>query len=806
MKIHLFNCILLTGFITLSTYTVCAAEEQELIAILQSSTGAADKCAACQQLRIYGTAKSIPALAALLGEERVGHAARYALENMPYPEAGAALRNVLAKTSGPIKAGLIDSLGWRRDTAAVPLLVPLLSDTDAIIATTTASALGRIGSQDAVTSLRAVRENSNPEVRAAVLGALLWCAEDRLSSGDDSGAAALYADLFNAKVPSIIRSAAWRGLVLSDGNQRPGLIAKTLSGRDEQLRLVALKLVRETKDAQLVKACLRQWNSLPALAQLAVLDAHLQFGAEALATVRTASKSPHLAVRVAAWQALSDLCDVSLIPALTRAAANGEPAERDVARDALARIHGPGVREALLAYLNQAETTEKTELLRTLGIRGETTTVPVLLQYTRATEKPVRLAALESLRRLAVTETLLPLFDLAIASKSASDRNAVLKALYAICQASPDKDQTSREIIAVLNRLPVAERRYVLPLLAELATPEALIEVQKATQNSNIQLVRESIRVLTQWPNAAPAENLFEMARSSTDPSLRTLALRGGITVAGREPDPSARLALLREALSLARRTEEKKLALSHLSRIPRAEALDLALRYLDDPALINEAGLAAIGITESLADSNPQLADKAACEVLAHCEMPAIVKRAWALRVKPAAGGPFIRDWLVCGPYSQTGAIGAITVFNLAFGPEKSGETVEWYAAPVGDTVNLAGFFPNQTNCVAYLKAEIIAPEAIDAVLLMGSDDGIKAWLNGTMVHSNNIDRGQVVDQDMALIKLKQGSNELLLKITQGGGGWSACTRIVGSDGFPIEDLRVKPQTDAAPLGLDSK
>jgi hypothetical protein len=91
------------------------------------------------------------------------------------------------------------------------------------------------------------------------------------------------------------------------------------------------------------------------------------------------------------------------------------------------------------------------------------------------------------------------------------------------------------------------------------------------------------------------------------------------------------------------------------------------------------------------------------------------------------------------------------------------------------------------------------MAPEATDAILLMGSDDGIKVWLNGAIVHNNNIDRGQVVDQDMAPIKLKKGENELLLKITQGGGGWSACARIVGPDSRPIEELRVKSQTGSA-------
>jgi hypothetical protein len=51
-------------------------------------------------------------------------------------------------------------------------------------------------------------------------------------------------------------------------------------------------------------------------------------------------------------------------------------------------------------------------------------------------------------------------------------------------------------------------------------------------------------------------------------------------------------------------------------------------------------------------------------------------------------------------------------------------------------------------------------------------------------------------VDQDAAPIKLKKGPNELLLKISQGGGGWSACARIVGPDTKPIPGLLVELPT----------
>ena len=800
MKTYIVNKIMLTGVILLAACTARAADEKDLISVLRSDASVSAKCAACQQLRIYGSAKSIPYLAALLTEEKLSHAARYALEGLPYPEAGAALRSALDKTTGLIKAGVIDSLGWRRDMTSVPLIVPLLSDANITIAASTASALGKIGSDDAVAALIAARDNPNPKVKAAILDALLLCAENHLSAGKKDEAISLYRDLFQSEVPVSIRIAAWRGWMLSDSKQRRTNIPKFLTGSDMHMQLAAIKIVRELKDRQLIETCLQQWKLLPAPAQLAVLDAHLQFGSEALPTVRTASQSSHLEVRAAAWRALADLSDASLIPAVVRAAAHAESIERNAAREALTRMRGPNVRPALLNYLKRAKSPEKAELLRALGQRGDAAATSILLENAKVDEDIVKLAAFDSLRSLAVPETLEPLLKIAAVSKTRSQRTAALKALYAVYRECPDIKPAGRQIITAMQSFPETELYNVLPLLAQLATPEALAVVQKAAQNSNVQLARESLRVLTLWPNAAPVQFLFDLARTSSNPTVQTVALRGGITVAGRETDPSARLVMLRKAMTYSNRTEEKVMVLSQLGRMSTPDSLDMALEHLQNPALVNEAGLAAVSIAESLAGGNPKLADEAAQKILEQCKLQAVVSRAWALRIKSPASGPFIRDWLVSELYRQPNVTGAMAVFNVEFGPEKPGNAVKWYSAPVGDTVNLAAYFPGQTDCVAYLKAEIVAPNATDAILLMGSDDGIKAWLNGTVVHSNNVDRGQVVDQDIAPIKLKKGANELLLKITQGGGGWSACARIVGADNFPIEGLRITSQTDKAP------
>jgi len=506
----------------------------------------------------------------------------------------------------------------------------------------------------------------------------------------------------------------------------------------------------------------------------------------------------HPTVRVAAWQALANLEDTSMLPALAAAAAQGSPAERDAARDTLTRVRGPGVDKAFLKQIQKGEPPVKAELLRALGERGDRGQRAVLLQYASDGNESVRVAALASLEKLAMVDTLAPLLKLASQTRMERERTPVLEALIAICQASPDKEQSTRIVLETLDGMPPAERRHWLMLLAELGTPAALNAAQAASRASEPELAKESVRVLTQWPNADAAPGLLDLARTGPNSTLQLLALSGAITVSEQEPDLVKRFNLLQQATTIAKRPEEKRQVLGQLGQIPTTEALHMAMPDITNPGLANEAGLAAVSIAEKIAAAHPELANEAAVKVLAHCESPDTIRRAWALRRQPQITAPFIQDWLVCGPYRSPGANGAEAVFNVAFAPEKPGEKVTWKPFPRGDSANLGAHFPEQMNCAAYLEAQIIAPQDCRAALLLGSDDGVKAWLNGAVVFSQNIDRGMTPDQDIAFIPLKKGENKLLLKITQGGGGWSACARIVGTDGQAIAGLRVKPQGGA--------
>ena len=60
-----------------------------------------------------------------------------------------------------------------------------------------------------------------------------------------------------------------------------------------------------------------------------------------------------------------------------------------------------------------------------------------------------------------------------------------------------------------------------------------------------------------------------------------------------------------------------------------------------------------------------------------------------------------------------------------------------------------------------------------------MGSDDGIKIWLNGELVNDKWIRRISRIDDDIVPLRLKKGKNQLLIKIQNATGDWSFIYRL---------------------------
>lgn len=75
----------------------------------------------------------------------------------------------------------------------------------------------------------------------------------------------------------------------------------------------------------------------------------------------------------------------------------------------------------------------------------------------------------------------------------------------------------------------------------------------------------------------------------------------------------------------------------------------------------------------------------------------------------------------------------------------------------------------------VVYGSLSLHSPRQQETTMLVGSDDGVKVWLNGEVVHYNPVLRGAGDYQDAFPVTLKQGTNVLLVAVdNRGHGGFS--------------------------------
>lgn len=187
--------------------------EARLAAVLKTNISRAAKDFVCRALRVVGTAASVPTLAAMLEDKDLSHPARYALERIPAPEAGKALCAAVDKVNGPLKAGVIGSLGVRGDDEAVAALIKALGDGDAAIARAAACALGNIGTAEAAKALVQAKAQGAEEVKNAVADAAFVAAEKLAKAGKKAEAVAVYKAFSGSDQPKHIRLAATRGML-----------------------------------------------------------------------------------------------------------------------------------------------------------------------------------------------------------------------------------------------------------------------------------------------------------------------------------------------------------------------------------------------------------------------------------------------------------------------------------------------------------------------------------------------------------------------------------------------------------------
>ena len=141
-----------------------------------------------------------------------------------------------------------------------------------------------------------------------------------------------------------------------------------------------------------------------------------------------------------------------------------------------------------------------------------------------------------------------------------------------------------------------------------------------------------------------------------------------------------------------------------------------------------------------------------------------------------------FLTDWWIIGPFDNPEDNGLQTVYP----PEKEFETgkiyqgrknlsVAWkqYHNKQSGYIDFTKMFQPSEIGVAYARGIIKMSKDADLKVGIGSNDGVRLWVNGKLLHDNKIARKAEPNQDILILPLLKGENTVLLKIDQLGGGW---------------------------------
>lgn len=165
-----------------------------------------------------------------------------------------------------------------------------------------------------------------------------------------------------------------------------------------------------------------------------------------------------------------------------------------------------------------------------------------------------------------------------------------------------------------------------------------------------------------------------------------------------------------------------------------------------------------------------------------------------------------FIRNWLVLAPIAVQEDSGASEIEKDFLGGEATikpraddkvnvdGKILTWkaHASPEFLIDFLKAFGTERgEDAAAYAVAYVIADDAMDVTLSVGSNDQFKAWVNGKPILKFAETRTLDKDTDKAEVTLAKGQNALVFKVINEKNNWQGCARFM-KDGAAVKNVKI--------------
>jgi len=379
------------------------------------------------------------------------------------------------------------------------------------------------------------------------------------------------------------------------------MIVELITGSDNDMRMMAIQQIRDKVPGK--EATMRFVALLPKLQgdmQVKLIDALGKRGdAVARPAILKMLGSKTEAMRITAAGALAGVADPADIPVLAGLAATGSDPEKKAARRSLRLLRGKKMNAAMTEALKGADAKTRIELITALMDRNVSESVSVVLKSVDDSDLAVRLAVLDALRAMADENHTAAIVKRLRSAKDKTERRKAALALLATCRRG--KTKCAEAVIAGFDGADAATRILLMRVLTEAGGPKSLNEIVACLKDDDKGVRTAALRVLARWSDRGAVPHLKKLAGDVKNLRNHILAMQGLVRLASPGKDRPADLTTLSEAMKLATRKEEKVLVLGALGAIPSRESLSLAASSLDAPALVEDAGFAAVMIAEKI-------------------------------------------------------------------------------------------------------------------------------------------------------------------------------------------------------------
>ncbi|MDO5579887.1 MAG: HEAT repeat domain-containing protein [Planctomycetia bacterium] len=528
---------------------------------LDPATSPYDFMLLSKQLGIYGDKNAASAVAQSLGIRERSQSARNALEQMPFPEALAELRKAAGKVDDPLlKAGILNSLGMRRDKDAIPVLLSCMDNKNNIVAASAVFALARMGDPSYKEKMLAKMGNQDPLLAKSYADLNLMYGEFLSREGKKDDAENVWFAVAEKAPSDFHKEAACFQILLRDSANTRSLAAQWLTGNDSLKYRAVLRAAQFVKNDAMCDILINAYEKVSdqkKLALLAGLGDQKNVRAQKILLAGIGSDKEE--IRQAALGAMKSFADRSYLKTLIAAALSGDDAVRkssigvielmddEVNADILKLLKGSDKAKAFGAEL--------------VGLRKIKLGLSDLFELAKSGPESVRIPAAKALGEIAEMDQFAWLADQLVKEKDPVLKAAAKEGLKAACGQIPNRSAAVAIIGKTANSLQgqKEDALFVLKLLPLLDCAAAQDLVEKIACGPNRESWDIGTQVLGQWMDPSIAPLLLKLANIQGYPYANR-ALKGYLRFARQFAMPVwMRRAMVRDALASPACGEKEK-------------------------------------------------------------------------------------------------------------------------------------------------------------------------------------------------------------------------------------------------------